>query len=80
VNMSKILQNNILFSHSQILTKFHHQNILLFNQKKQFVVIHVLVPSLDVVMIFMRVIDLIKILIVINIFLIHIQLKQEKKI
>jgi hypothetical protein len=34
VNMSKILQNNLLFSHSQIFTTFHHQKIFSYSTRK----------------------------------------------
>jgi hypothetical protein len=79
INVFKIFPNSLLFLHSKILTTFQHQNILLFNQEKQFIVIQILDLSFDV-MIFSWLINLIKIHQVVHIFLIHIQIQHEKEI
>jgi hypothetical protein len=76
MNMFKILTSNLLFLRLKILTTFHHQNIISFNQNMQSVVIHVMVLSLEVIVVMMLlwIINLIKILIVIQNFLFHIQI------
>jgi hypothetical protein len=79
VDMFKIHPNNLLFLHSKILTTFNHQNILSLNQNIQFGVIQAMVLPFDM-MIFGCVINLIKILMVVQIFLVHIQIQQEKEI
>jgi hypothetical protein len=79
VDMFKILPSNLLFLHSKILTTFNHQNILSLNQNIHFVVIQVMVLSLDMMM-FACIINLIKIIIFVQIFMVHIQIQQKKEI